>query len=635
MGLYYDEVPLGTNLRIPDLKAVDLNRIEVLRGPQGTLYGAGSMGGAIKLVGNRPNLNEFELEGSSELASIKGGSSSREVTGIINIPVVDEVFGVRAIAYHDMDGGWTDNVYLGEKNINELELNGGRLIAEWRPNQKTTVLGKIIYQDLNNSPGTARLIDDPYIDDVTLGFDETDARTDEYHKDTMKLYNLELKYDFGWADLISSTSFQDRDADTMVDLTTLTQFAAGVDDVVSQFFELTTYEDFVQEFRLTSQHSGPFEWQLGVFYNKLKHTYATSVPTPGFDESFGSPISEQLGNKDNVFESENEVDEEQVAIFTELSYALTDKWSVTAGLRWFDQSQDFSLAARGFLNGGRTEGSRKIGESDINPKFLVSYQWTDDVLIAAQAVRGFKLGGANDIVPAEPCAPDLAELGLSEVPAGFDSESAWNYEISAKTSFFDNRLVVNPSVYWIDYEELQVPVNLSGCGFKIYANGESARSTGVELEIYANPVEGLDLRFGGSYNDAQLTADLPLGVGLDGDRLPSAPKLQGSASARYTFPLTGALAAYAGYAQFGVQYMDETIMVVGWERSLPVVGSPTDASFKGNLRFGLESPRWEASLFVDNLWDERVSTFNRVTSFYSVHSVNQPRVIGLSVSARL
>lgn len=639
VGLYFDDIPLGTNLRIPDLKAVDLNRVEVLRGPQGTLYGAGAMGGAIKLIGNRPNLTETAVEATAELASVDGGGTSYDVSGVLNLPVVENVFGLRLVGYHDSNAGWTDNVELGKEDINDNEVSGGRISAEWHPTDRMMVTGKIIAQKLDNSPGTARMIDSNF-NDNELGFDETEARIDESHVDRLALYNLELNYDFGWAELVSSTSYQNRDADTMVDLTSLTRLATGnVLDVVSTFLELTTYEDFVQEIRLTSTGTDAFEWQVGLFYNNLEHTYDTSVPTPGFDAAYdsvhGTPnFSEQFGNKNNLFQSENLVEEEQVALFTELSYHLTDEWTIGAGLRWFDQKQDFSLAARGLLNGGETGGTAKIGEDDFNPKVVITYQPSDNVLVAAQASRGFKLGGANDIVPAGPCGPDLNTLGLTDPPAGFTSEYAWNYEVSAKTSSFNNRLVINPSVYYIEYNDIQVPVSLASCGFKLYFNGESARSIGAELEVIANLADGLDLTLAGSYNDAELTANLPMNVALDGDDLPYSPNFQGSATLRYMFPLKGSLSNFDGYTQFGIQYMDEMVQYIGWERQLPIIGRPTESWTKGDLRIGLQSERLDAALFVDNITNERWSTFNRVTTFYSVHSVNQPRVVGVSLSAR-
>jgi iron complex outermembrane recepter protein len=629
VGIYFGEVPVATSRFNPDLNLFDIERVEALRGPQGTLYGAGSLSGTIKIMPNQPDASEFSAAVDSSVSSTRNGGVNYGVNAMVNIPVVEDTFALRAVLSSRFDDGFVDNIARDEPHANDEQISTARLTGKYWVTDQLTMTGMLIYQDSDTDgfPSNDTLVGGA---DIGLNELEQSRATEEGITDEFVLYNLVVEYEFDSFQILSSTSLWDRDITFDIDLTSGLDLAFGSFGLQYPLNDTTELQDIVEEVRFTSTGDGPFHWIGGVYFQKQERVYQQSIPVEGYSDATGTD-TEAVGSFDNIFESKLSFDEEQVAVFGELSYDLTDKLTATAGLRWFDVTQDFTISAQGVLNGGFTlPRSVTASEDGYNPKFLLSYEVSDDVLVSAIASRGFRLGGTNDVIPVSVCADDLSALGLTKGPESFESESLWNYEVNAKSAFADNRVILNAAVFFIEYEDIQATRRLN-CGYGYTDNAGTAESKGVEFELITSLMEGLDFTFGGNYVDAHLTSSDTI-VGEKGDRLPLHPRVSLNASIQYGFDLTSEWYTYVGYDH---QYTGEIVSVLGY-RDDTTLPQPLDDYSTGAIRIGAERGDFEAVVSVTNVWDERAELFER--SFFGdlqrFKFRNQPRTVGLTVRTR-
>ena len=626
VGIYFGEVPVATSRFNPDLNLFDIERVEVLRGPQGTLYGAGSLSGTIKIVPNQADATDWAGAIGVTLSDTDNGGLNYKINTMFNAPVVEDVFAVRGVLSTRFDDGFMDNVATGEDDVNDERVNTGRLSAKFTPNDRLSVTGTIIYQD-SDSDGFPS--NDLLVGGVDIGLTELgqSRATVEGIEDEYTLYNLVFEYEFDGFQVLSSTSYWDREIGFNIDLTSGVDLLLGNPGLLFPLPDTTDLRDVIEELRLTSTGDGPWQWIAGIYYQSQDRLYQQDLQA--LDPATGARVDSTVFGS-TLFVSALDFDEEQFAVFGEVSYDLTDSLTATVGARWFDVTQDFTITADGLFNGGMTQNAATAKDDGVNPKFMLSYAVNDDVLISALAAQGFRLGGTNDIVPLSVCAADLAALGLTQGPESFGSESLWNYEVNAKTSWLENRVVFNAALFFIDYDDIQATRRLN-CGFGFTANAGTAESRGVEMEFLTNPVEGLDITFGGSYVDAELTSsEIP--VGEDGDRLPLHPRLSLNATIQYSFDLTNDWYAYAAY---DYSFTDEIISVLGYKDD-PTLPQPLDSYEISGLRFGAEKGDLGITVFVDNLFDERAELFER-SIFGDLQRWkfrNQPRTIGLTARIR-
>ena len=589
VGIYIDEIPISMGALNPELALFDLERVEVLRGPQGTLYGAGSMTGTVRMITHRPNVTEFEGKVDVGLSTVSHGGEGYSMKGLVNVPIITDRVAVRASVYYTQTPGYIDNVLTGEKDVNDGLARGGRVEARFKVTDDFTAdlsYFKHNYkdggrpEDLVRVPGLGR-----------------DYPSPDGYSDDLSVYNLTLNYDLGFANLVSSTSYFDR---TVVNMRSLDGLLALFPVKPSPLIDTTDSEFYAQEIRLASQSDGPFSWVVGAYADKKKIHYLNTIPVPGFDAAMGINSNDFGAPTDNPYWGYDDLEVKTYAFFGELTYEW-NKLSVTGGLRYFNWEQDYKLYASGFLNGAIPSDPprRKSKEDGFNPKLNISYDVTDDVLVYAQAARGFRYGGTNTPVPKDVCAAELADFQRNgEDPNVFEADKLWNYELGGKGTFANGRVMVSGAYFHLVWDDMQTQRALD-CGFGFRENVGGAVSDGVELEVSANPLDGLTLTAGGAYINSRLSNDVANLKAKKGDKAPFVPELSFNTSADYRFPISSEA---EGFIFGSYQYVGERFTQF----------SPKQANYRKmaaygvvNLRTGVTFDNIEFSVYADNLLDDR------------------------------
>jgi outer membrane receptor protein involved in Fe transport len=626
VGLYLDESPIAVQRFSPNLKLYDLDRVEVLRGPQGTLYGAGSMAGAIRLITRKPNADVFEASAKGQLALINHGGTTRTIDAMVNIPVVTDVFAVRAVGFYKHNAGFIDNVVTGENNVNSEVSKGGRIAARITPGPATTIDALLSYQ---HSRHNARSV---YAEEA--GYLNTTVAVNEPYVDKNLTAALTVNQEFDPFDVTLVGSYRNKKLDYLIETGSFVSFVAPNyrNLPLGVIRNSADQEDYSAELRLASKPSSPVQWTIGAFYEDKSNAFAQNLTVAGVDASGGFDSTAFGAAKDQLYVSAIDLKERQLAIFGEVVVPVGDHLKATVGGRYFDAKQRSSVRFGGIFadpNIGTFPFRNK--ESGFNPKFNLSYEFDRDHMIYAQAAKGFRLGGTNEPVPATSCAADLAARGLAKAPDSYKSDSLWNYEVGAKTSWLDRALTVNVSAYHIDWKNPQVTAQL-GCGFNIFVNAGGLKIDGGELETVIRPTEGLTIRGGFGYTNSRLTEDLAFVSGRKGDHAPFVPKWTMSGSIDYTHDLSDDLEGFVF-----LSYQGNDVRNTRFNPTL-AANSRLPAYDIINARVGVNADRWSLELFVENLGNSRGLT-NRNFYPFSLTTMTQmevvtPRTIGIDVSAK-
>ncbi len=626
VGLYLDESPIAVQRFSPNLKLYDLDRVEVLRGPQGTLYGAGSMAGAIRLITRKPNAGVFEASAKGQLALINHGGTTRTIDAMVNIPVVTDVFAVRAVGFYKHNAGFIDNVVTGENNVNSEVSKGGRIAARITPGPATTIDALLSYQ---HSRHNARSV---YAEEA--GYLNTTVAVNEPYVDKNLTAALTVNQEFDPFDVTLVGSYRNKKLDYLIETGSFVSFVAPNyrNLPLGVIRNSADQEDYSAELRLASKPSSPVQWTIGAFYEDKSNAFAQNLTVAGVDASGGFDSTAFGAAKDQLYVSAIDLKERQLAIFGEVVVPVGDHLKATVGGRYFDAKQRSSVRFGGIFadpNIGTFPFRNK--ESGFNPKFNLSYEFDRDHMIYAQAAKGFRLGGTNEPVPATSCAADLAARGLAKAPDSYKSDSLWNYEVGAKTSWLDRALTVNVSAYHIDWKNPQVTAQL-GCGFNIFVNAGGLKIDGGELETVIRPTEGLTIRGGFGYTNSRLTEDLAFVSGRKGDHAPFVPKWTMSGSIDYTHDLSDDLEGFVF-----LSYQGNDVRNTRFNPTL-AANSRLPAYDIINARVGVNADRWSLELFVENLGNSRGLT-NRNFYPFSLTTMTQmevvtPRTIGIDVSAK-
>jgi iron complex outermembrane recepter protein len=592
VGIYFDEMPVSYPSFNPDLRLFDVDHVEVLRGPQGTLYGAGSMGGTIKVITRKPELNLVEGTVNVVASRTHLGTDNWRVNTVVNLPVIKDTLALRLVAYKRDEGGFVDNLALGQDNVNRDRTEGLRLGARWVLSPDFEVLATLFSQRTRLG-GTQET-------NPALGELKQQRQVEELGRDDFDQYNITASYDFGWARLLSSSSWFDRKPTSNRDISAF----VGIGQTVSLNNEYPSRR-FSQEVRLTSPGNQAWDWIVGAFYLDQKDPLVQHAPV-------GTPPTMSL------LDSRIDRQESQKAVFGELSHRVTDKLKATVGLRWFDVKQDFNLDSSGPIVGGHRTDSGSASETGLTPKLLLSYQVSRNQLVYAQAAKGFRVGGTNNTLPVDPAT------GQSS-PSQFKSDSLWSYEVGVKSEFWERRASLNASVFYIDWSGIQVNIPRSD-GFSYIGNAGKATSKGVELELAARVTEGLQVAAALAYTDARLAKDEPGLGGREGDRIPAVPRLTASMTARYEVEVAAGMTAAL---QGDVQH------VGGSYNAFNAATADRQSGYTlANLRTGLSTDAWDLTLFVENLLDKRATLFVDTGLGDKRVNVNRPRTIGLSATYR-
>jgi len=602
-AVYLDETPI-TNASFsgqaysPDPLLIDIDRIEVLRGPQGTLFGSGSMGGAIRIITNEPDPYAFESFAEAILSSTKHGGPGYEFRAMLNAPLADNQAAIRAVAYYrDLDG-WIDNTLLGHKDVNNNETTGLRLAGSWSNQGRLTVNGKIVYQN--------RQSDGSGVDEGNPPWTQQRA-VEEPNQDEWALINFNIDYEFDWGRLISTTSWIDRVLDTDSDLTEY------YNSYVYPAFPFYPYiyprlhttvtavnrddqEEFVQEFRLYSTGDQSLNWLLGLFYQDQDFGFGHEILAPGFDEQTGG-IAEYFGAADKLLVGRTKRSLEQTALFGDLIWAFSEKWEGTVGGRWFHFDHASVSTVYGLMNGGPTFDETTADETGFTPKFGLSYLHNRDMTLYGSIAAGYRPGGTNETVAEgfPGCPEDLEELGLTGIPQSYESDSLWSYELGFKSGWADRRVFLNTAVYYIDWTDIQTRAVTRHCGGWL-ENAGAATSKGIEIELAAYPAPNLELTLNGAYTNAKLSEDAPNLGGQAGNELPGVPEFAFGGAVMWFFRsfegVTSSLRA-------DYQYVGDSFNAFGFYRR------ETPSHSLTNLHLSFSRNRWDTSLFINNLFDNR------------------------------
>jgi len=639
-AIYLDEQPLTQSALQPEIRLVDIERIEALPGPQGTLYGASSQSGTLRYITNKPDPAGFESNVSLEGTSVEDGDVGYDLSAVLNVPL-SENMAIRLVGFTAHEAGFIDNVFgtsLGgtfdnadivDDDINGIDYSGGRAAFRWLPNDEWTVDVGVVYQKMkanayseDNVQRSGRELA------VVRFFDE--SRDDEWVQTS-----LTLQGDLGWGQFTSATSYFTRSIEYHQDNTDYTFYLSNCCDP-AYYAKYARYElgsdphglgwsdspdarRVAQEFRLQGE-TGRMTWLAGLFYERVHDgfNFFTRIEdyedSPGFDY-WATYYDVQPGTTDNSFyHSKNDQITEQYAAFGELGFSLTDRWTFTAGLRWFDHTRTreyFIQQPNGHFTAELAKAENST--SDITKKLSLQYQIGDSAMVYALYSDGFRAGGRNVVRPG------------TVLPADYDPDFLDNYELGLKSRWLGGQIAFNLTAFRMEWDDYQVEVTDPGPLFVVVVtNVGDAEIDGVSAEFSARLWESLELGFNAQFLNAETTSGNDLVGTEEGARLPFSAEEKGAVWLEYTFPWE--LAGGRFYGRYQWTYNGDVLNGIDTVDSDPTV----QPSYKiSDLKFGLEADDWEVYAYIDNLGNERAILFDQDSAPPGTITINTPRTWGI------
>jgi iron complex outermembrane recepter protein len=664
VAIYVDDVSIterltGGSLGQPEPKLLDMQQIEVLRGPQGTLYGASAEAGVLKFRSNPVDLRSFDASGLAEGSYTHDGGANYRANGVLNLPLVDGLFGLRIAAENDRNSGFIDR-YSPDTglrvaaNVNDVEDTVARLSLEARPLEALSITASLFYQrSLYGSTNT-----------VTLGL--AALSNDSYVADSgankLLVPSLKISLDTGWSELTSITSDYTRSSPSQYDGTVFNSVYIGdcildgacggapipdlngslsgsiIDALPSPAYDTSFSRVISQELRLNSRsyEAGgfPLTWVMGLYYQKsddhhgdyeyiplFNSVFSRYYGTALLDEIFGGPLPNGL-----IYYGTYRFGEKQYSAFGDLTWHLNDALRASVGLRYLSATFDVTQAAGGFFAGGSSGFTAQSRDHAVTPKATVEYQLTSSDMVYATASKGFRLGGPNAPLPSF-CGQDLAGFGLSAAPQGYDHDSLWNYELGAKLRPND-RIAVDAAAFYDRWSQLQQAFYLPDCGSSFTTNVGAAQSYGGELQVSARPLEGVTVALAGGYTNARLTETLAAAGLSRGTRIEGVPDWSGTASIEYERPLAG---EWFGAIRGDYSYVGEShgsLIATDpdyYRRSYGIAGARISARVRN----------WEIAVFAKNLFNDQKIIQTPDHASVPTGLVLTPRTVGLSIDAHL
>ena len=673
VGVYLDESVISLSLFTPDVDLFDLNRVETLRGPQGTLFGSGSVGGTIRYITNQPKLGAHEGVVEGNFNVLQGGDTGGYVKGVVNLPLSDKA-ALRVVGYDTEYAGFVDALGEGgtrKNNVNDGYRRGGRVSLLFKPTEDISITPRLVYQKIHaggfNRQEAFNLFANPFTTTrpkITLGEREQYLLLDESFGDKTFLGDLTASFGFDGLELTSVTSYIDRKIDVNRDASALTGsvsvdlgFPAAAVTLPSKLVDTTDLEQFTQEVRLGSRTDSPFQWVVGAFYSEVDRVYNQRLPTPGYDAytdaTLGAGTSAAVANgfgANSPYNASLPYNIKQKALFGEASYKL-DRLTATVGGRYYDFKEHRRFTSGGLFANGDDQ-TDKTSSDGFTPRLLVSYKANPALTFNAQASKGFRLGGVNDPLNIPLCTPqDAAIFGGFQ---SYDDETLWNYEGGVKSRF--GGVTFNGAVFYTDIKNLQTTLDAGSCSSRVVFNVPKAHTKGIEGELSTRLAEGFDLSVSGSLLEAEFDSTVRDGTGAviggirEGNRLPSVPKFQISVNATYTRTLTETMDGYlnASFQHVGNRYTqasDQENNPRSFVSGLPFGGaSGNDATVLNlqlpsydiiNLSAGLQMDNGlDIIAYVNNVSDENaLLSFDRERGGRARlgYTIGQPRTAGLTI----
>jgi outer membrane receptor protein involved in Fe transport len=646
-GVYYDETPVtgavgsssDAGATTPLVKLFDVDRVEALRGPQGTLYGSGSMGGTLRVIFNKP-VFDYEAAMDADVTGTVHGAAGYDVEGMVNIPLIKDELAVRVVAYDQYNGGYVDNTFLNQNNVNTSTAQGGRVMARFKPNDNLTIDGSIMYQHAFGQ--------DPKWTYGGPAYDST-AQVQLPYDDKLTIYNLTARWDLGPVAVTAIASDMHRDVmsgaqDTSYffdkDLNnpaTCSAFAGGGSPctsaeqssfnsyvrgfIPSAILDSQTIDNPTAELRFSSTGKQFIDWTVGGFFSdRTTHAF---VPIYGANAATGA-----LNEQDVLYARAIYDKLEQFAAFGEGSAHLTDKLTLTFGARYFDynRTEGGSIPVGLNLVGASVTPYSQLSssESGFVTKTDLSYQFNSNLLAYFSASQGFRPGGVNQV------------LGLSASLTDYQPDTLWDYEVGVKTNWFDHRLVLDIDGYLINWSDMQVLGHGTGtaANFQFITNAGTAQVKGIETSLTAMPVRNFTIQGNLTVASAVLTSNQVnanlIGAGVAGNRIPYVPEVTGGVSAQYTWPITD---TFSGMVRLDEDYVGTSYSEFnnggGYQTTNP------DYSLT-NGRIGIEGPdkKWGVYLYVDNIFNNVAITYSftqALSGGKTLVTSAPPRTVGLNV----
>lgn len=657
-SVYLDDVPVtaaNPGLQI-DFRLYDVNRVEVLRGPQGTLFGENSMGGAIRIFTNNPDPTELFASYEGGIASIEGGGMAYKADAMVNIPLVQDELALRVVgSYRDSDG-WVDNITTGEKDVNSHEIWTGRAALAYTPTDDFSVTARVSINRVDVNSLSEALVGSNSI---------TNTLANSPSRDNYEIYNGQVHWNLGFASLESITGYVHRDdtigqseapvsvanqnflftiacvfGDLATGCSTLDPAAAPI---TSSIFTGHTDEGiFTQEIHLVSPDDQRLRWIVGAFYRSSgtdAQTFRTTKPVIKFANSAYLPLGFSAGDAvpGGFLADMGREESEHYAGFVEASFDITPTVEVTTGLRSFHESFDFlpttTEGLLAFFGSGFTTFSTvslpfSSDASDTNYKAVLSWKPDATQHYYTSYSEGFRSGGANGLPPP----------GSTTFTQEFRPDTTKNYEVGAKW-ILDDKIYLTTAAFYTDWQDLQVnDFDLSsGTGF--VRNGGAAHVEGVELELFGQLTDELSFTAGGNLARARTDTDIIgsfVPIIFAGARLPNVPEWGYGGSVQYVTPLPDW--NVDGVIRFNVHGQGHSFSAL--ERFPETFGgfplspkrSLQEAYHIGNIRVGVERANWSAFIYVDNIWNEVADLGDN--NFGMFHR-NQPRTVGFVFNGNL
>ena len=719
-AMYLDDTPLP---EFADPKLFDVERIEVLRGPQGTLYGSSTMGGAVKVITKKPNA--FKLEGNVDVsgAAVKEGDQDYNLQGVFNVPLVKEKVALRVGAFYNFKTGiydrerqthfngfplntgdgtgenpgavydndedpstpdvpWTDGslpIVLTEtgnlkeqngwaegetrrENVNDESSFGFNIGLGFYPKENIRIIPKFIYQKTTGA-----------------GYDFADFRADNFTQYRIagldEGYDLDLLHggitaEFGikGGTLVNSFSYNRVNQTDIEDVTERESSGAsntelgGFDDTgfFNDFTQAYWYPEFiertgqlnkvVEELRYSSELDGKLNFTAGLFVSLEDLNFSASqerneylgdlsgylqniVAFAGLPEEVNEELLGLSGFIDNEtggiwYSQETDITTSEFAFFGEAYYDISEKLKFTAGLRYFNYSQDYSQLIGGFVGNGVISNPGTIKDSGINPKFNLTFSPSKESTLYANAAKGYRLGGANPSVPIVFAGDDLQAIGLEQAPESFDSDAIWTYELGSKNTLANGRMILNASVFLSNWDDLQQRVFLPS-GFLFIDNVGKATMAGVELELRGKVSKSIEVNGSLGYVKAEIEEGSVLTGAEKGDRILNVPELTASGGIQYTKSINEDDGIYA---RLDLQHTGDRLNTFDPEANPEFV---FDAFTILNARIGYSTKKYEVALFAKNLTNE-IANYGDITSLAAVpfgrtrYQTSRPASFGLN-----
>lgn len=680
VGIYLDESVISLSLFTPDLDLYDLNRVETLRGPQGTLFGSGSVGGTVRYITNQPDLSGDSAAAEVSVQTVTDGGEGGHLKGMVNYALVPGELALRITGYHTEYAGFIDAVRPDgstDEDVNDGQRSGFRAALAMQFSPNLLVTPRIVYQNVGVNGFNREEVFNVFANDFTvppsgLGEREQFLRLNEAFDDETLIADMTVDWDIGGMNFTSVTSYINRDILVSRDASALTG-SVSIDvglalpgiELPSNLRDVTDLQQMTQEVRLASNNESPFQWLIGAFYTDIDREYSQRLPTPGYDAFLDAATAPGTAAgaangfpADSPYNADLPYDITQFALFGEASYDLTEKLTITAGGRWYDFEEERRFTSGGFFSNGDDETDTTTSDG-FTPRVLVSYDVNEDLTLNAQASQGFRLGGANDPLNLPLCdggvpnGPDALTFGGHPT---FEDETLWNYEGGFKYS--NGRTTFNAAVYYSDIENLQVSADAGSCSSRVVFNVPESHTLGLEAEFMYVPMPGLEFSVAASWVEAEFDSsvvdangDVIAGM-REGNRLPSVPEYQIAATAAYYFPFDPFNSGMETFVAASVQHMGSRYTQPGDQEpgagdfvsGLPYGGAPgTDLTALDleldpftvvNLNAGLQNDTWGLILFVNNAFDENAQlAFDRERGGRARLGwhVNQPRTIGVTL----